>query len=160
VHLRLWKALTMDRTVILFLKASLAWLVAGVTLGVGMALAPSLMAYRPAHIHMLLLGFVTGTIFGVGYHVFPRFAGRPLHGPRLVMPHWWLANIGVGAMAAAFVLRAEGVAGAGGLLGAGGSAAAAGAYLFAYNVWRTLSAAAAPRPAPPTRAGALPLMGR
>jgi hypothetical protein len=50
----------MDRTVILFLKASLAWLVAGVTLGVGMALAPSLTVYRAAHIHVLLLGFVTG----------------------------------------------------------------------------------------------------
>ena len=68
----------MDLTVILFLKASLAWLVAGVTLGVGMALAPSLTTYRAAHIHMLLLGFVTGMIFGVGYHVFPRFAGRTL----------------------------------------------------------------------------------
>ena len=149
----------MDRTVVLFLKASLAWLVAGVTLGVGMALAPSLTAYRAAHIHMLLLGFVTGMIFGVGYHVFPRFAGRTLHSPRLVMPHWWLANIGVGAMAAAFVLRAEGVAGAAVVLGAGGSASAAGAYLFAYNVWRTLSGVAAPRPAPSRRAGALPLIG-
>ena len=56
----------MDRTVVLFLKAGLGWLVAGVTLGVGMALAPSLTAYRTAHIHMLLLGFVTGMIFGVG----------------------------------------------------------------------------------------------
>jgi cbb3-type cytochrome oxidase subunit 1 len=125
--------------VVLFVRASLAWLVAGVTLGLGMALAPSLIAYRAAHIHMLLLGFVTGMIFGVGYHVFPRFAARALHNPRLVMPHWWLANIGVGAMAAGFVLRAEGAAGAAALLGGGGSAAAAGAYLFAYNVWRTLN---------------------
>jgi cbb3-type cytochrome oxidase subunit 1 len=149
----------MDRTVVLFLKASLAWLVAGVTLGVGMALAPSLTAYRAAHIHMLLLGFVTGMIFGVGYHVFPRFAGRALHNARLVLPHWWLANIGVGAMAAAFVLRAEGVAGAVVLLGAGGGASAMGAYLFAYNVWRTLSGVAAPRPAPSRNAAALPLIG-
>jgi cbb3-type cytochrome oxidase subunit 1 len=139
----------MDRTVVLFLKAGLGWLVAGVTLGVGMALAPSLTAYRTAHIHMLLLGFVTGMIFGVGYHVFPRFAGRTLHNPQL----------GVGAMAAAFVLRAEGVAGAAVVLGAGGSASAAGAYLFAYNAWRTLSGVAAPRPAPSRRPGALPLIG-
>ena len=149
----------MDRTVVLFLKASLAWLVAGVTLGVGMALAPSLTAYRAAHIHMLLLGFVTGMIFGVGYHVFPRFAGRMLHNARLVMPHWWLANIGVGAMAIAFVLRAEGVASAVVLLGAGGSASAMGAYLFTYNVWRTLSGVAVPGPAPSRSARALPLIG-
>jgi hypothetical protein len=149
----------MDRTVILVLRASLAWLVAGVTLGVGMALAPSLTAYRAAHIHMLLLGFVTGMIFGVGYHVFPRFAGRALHNPWLVMPHWWLANVGVGAMAAAFVLRAEGIPGAAVLLGGGGGASAAGAYCFAYNIWRTLHGVAAPRPAP-GRPAALPLIER
>ena len=42
--------------------------------------------------------------------------------------------------AAAFVLRAEGVADAAVLLGGGGGASAAGAYLFAYNIWRTLNA--------------------
>jgi Cytochrome C and Quinol oxidase polypeptide I len=62
--------------------------------------------YRAAHIHMLLLGFVTGMIFGVGYHVFPRFAARPLASPRLMRLHWWLANAGVAAMAVAFALRA------------------------------------------------------
>jgi cbb3-type cytochrome oxidase subunit 1 len=107
---------------------------------------------------MLLLGFVTGMIFGVGYHVFPRFAGRALHNRRLVTPHWWLANVGGAAMAAAFVLRAEGVAGFTVLLGGGGGASAAGAYLFAYNIWRTLNAVTASRPVPPGRRGGLPLV--
>jgi cbb3-type cytochrome oxidase subunit 1 len=116
------------------------------------------LAYRAAHIHLLLLGFVTGMIFGVGYHVFPRFAGRPLRSPGLVMPHWWLANLGVAAMAAAFVLRAEGVRGSPALLGAGGAAAAIGAYLFAYNIWRTLDAPAGSRAVPPTGRPALPVV--
>jgi cbb3-type cytochrome oxidase subunit 1 len=149
-----------DRTVVLFLKASLAWLVAGVTLGMGMAIHPPLLGYRAAHIHLLLLGFVTGMIFGVGYHVFPRFAGGRLRSPGLVMPHWWLANAGVAAMAAAFVLRAEGVSGSPALLGVGGTAAAIGAYLFAYNIWRTLDAAATPRTAPPARRPVLPVINR
>lgn len=148
----------MDRPVVLFLKSALAWLVLGVTLGVGMAVHPPILAWRAAHIHMLLLGFVTGMIFGVGYHVFPRFAGRPLRHQRLALPHWWLANGGVAAMASAFILRAEGVAWSPALLGAGGSAAALGAYLFAYNIWRTLDAAAPARSAPPARGPALPLM--
>ena len=147
----------MDRTVVWFLRASLAWLVAGVTLGLGMALHPPLLAYRAAHIHLLLLGFVTGMIFGVGYHVFPRFAGRRLVSPGLVMPHWWLANLGAAAMAAGFVLRAEGVRGGPALLGAGGAAAAIGAYLFAYNIWRTLEPVAQPRTAPPARRTTLPV---
>ena len=148
----------MDRAVVLFLKASLAWLVAGVTLGVCMAVHPPLLAYRTAHIHLLLLGFVAGMIFGVGYHVFPRFAGRPLRSPRLLMPHWWLANGGVAAMSAAFILRAEGVAGSTALLGAGGGAAALGAYLFAYNIWRTVDSPARPRTAPGARRPALPVV--
>lgn len=150
----------MDRPVILFLKAALAWLVAGVTLGLGMAVHPPFLAWRAAHIHLLLLGFVTGMIFGVGYHVFPRFAGRSLRHPGLMMPHWWLANGGVAAMAGAFILRAEGVAWSPALLGAGGAAAALGAYLFAYNIWRTLDPAVAARSAPPGRGPALPLVHR
>jgi cbb3-type cytochrome oxidase subunit 1 len=147
----------MERGVVLFLKASLVWLVAGVTLGVCMAVHPALIAYRAAHIHLLLLGFVAGMIFGVGYHVFPRFAGRPLRDPRLLMPHWWLTNGGVAAMSAGFILRAEGIAGSPSLLAVGGAAAAIGAYLFAYNIWRTVESAAV-RMAPPARSARLPVL--
>jgi cytochrome c oxidase cbb3-type subunit 1 len=150
----------MDSGVVLFLRASLVWLVAGVTLGVGMAASPALLVYRAAHIHLLLLGFVTGMIFGVGYHVFPRFAGRPLRAPRLVLLHWGLANGGVGAMAVAFALRAQGVDGSRALLAAGGTAAALGAYLFAYNIWRTLGAATQPRAVPAARGPGLPVVQR
>ncbi len=146
----------MERSVVLFLKASLVWLAAGVTLGLGMAVHPPLLAYRSAHIHFLVLGFVTGMIFGVGYHVFPRFAGRRLRHPGLVMPHWWLANLGVAALAAGFALRAHGMAAGPMVLGAGGTSAALGAYLFVYNVWRTLGSAHAPGPTPP-RGRSLPV---
>jgi cbb3-type cytochrome oxidase subunit 1 len=104
-----------------------------------------------------VLGFVTGMIFGVGYHVFPRFAGRPLHRPQLVIPHWWLANVGVAAMAAGFALRVEGVAAAPVVLGAGGASAALGAYLFVYNVWRTLGSAHRSAAAPSSRRRSLPV---
>ena len=130
--------MTIDPAVVLFIRASLVWLVAGVTLGVGMAASPALIVYRTTHIHLLLLGFVTGMIFGVGYHVFPRFAGRALRHPRLMMVHWWLANAGVATMGVAFALRASGVAWSTALLASGGTAAALGAYLFAWNIWRTL----------------------
>ena len=128
----------MDPVVVRFLRAALVWLVAGVTLGVAMAASPALVVYRAAHIHLLLLGFVGGMIFGVGYHVFPRFAGRPLRRPGLMRVHWWLTNGGVAAMVTGFALRAGGVAWGPSLLAAGGTAAALGAYLFAWNVWRTI----------------------
>lgn len=58
----------MDGFVKAFIKASMAWLALGATLCVAMALQPAWLGYRPAHLHMLTLGFVAMMIFGVGYH--------------------------------------------------------------------------------------------
>ena len=58
-----------------FLKSSLAWLALGVTFGVAMAAHPVWTVYRLAHVHMMLLGFVTMMIYGVAYHVIPHFVG-------------------------------------------------------------------------------------
>jgi cbb3-type cytochrome oxidase subunit 1 len=124
-----------------FIKASVVWLAVGVTLGVGMAIHPPSVIYRPAHIHLNVLGFVAMMIFGVGYHVLPRFAGHPLVRPGLAAAHWWLANAGLTLFAAGFMLRPHGVGAAPVALGAGAALSAAGAYAFAWNIWRTLRAA-------------------
>ena len=66
-----------------FIRASLVWLGLGVSLGVAMVIVPQYaLVYRPAHMHANLLGFVSMMIFGVAYHVLPRFVGRPLHSSR------------------------------------------------------------------------------
>ena len=127
----------MDWFVKAFLKASVAWLALGVTLGVAMGVKPAWSVYRTAHLHMLLLGFVAMMIFGVAYHVIPRFVGSPLRSPRLAGVHWWLANGGLAIMVAGFILRAQGNPVSSALLGVGGTAAAVGAYIFAFLVWRT-----------------------
>jgi cbb3-type cytochrome oxidase subunit 1 len=121
-----------------FIKASLTWLVLGVSLGVAMAAHPLWIVYRPAHLHMVLLGFVTMMIFGVAYHVIPRFAGHPLHSRRAAAAHWFISNAGLAGMAAGFILRANGSTAGTPALVAGGVLAAAGAYTFAYVLWRTL----------------------
>lgn len=131
----------MDWFVRAFLKASLAWLSLGVTVGVVMAVAPALTVYRPAHLHMLTLGFVAMTIFGVAYHVIPRFRGNPLHSRKLPVWHWWLSNIGLLLMSTGFVLRSHVDAMATPLLALGAGISAIGAYMFAYVVWRTLGGA-------------------
>jgi cbb3-type cytochrome oxidase subunit 1 len=128
----------MDVFVKAFLKASLAWLALGVTLGVGMAVHPAWLVYRPAHVHMNLLGFVTMMIYGVAYHVIPRFSGHALHSRRLAIGQWWVSNVGLALMVAGFVTRVHGFALATAMLGAGGSLAALGAYGFVFNVWRTM----------------------
>lgn len=142
----------MDITVIRFLKASLLWLAVGVTLGVAMAMHAEWVRYRPVHLHILLLGFVTMMIAGVAYHVFPRFAATPLHAPKLAAAHWWLANIGLILIACGFVGRADGLHHAVRLLGLGGVVSAAGAYAMGWNLWRTLDKAAMlPSRLPPVR---------
>ncbi|MEO8945363.1 MAG: hypothetical protein ABI338_02610 [Gemmatimonadaceae bacterium] len=121
-----------------FLKASIAWLAAGVTLGVAMAVYPQLIVYRPAHVHMNLLGFVTMMIYGVAYHVIPRFTGHPLHSRRTAYAQWWLANVGLLLMVIGFCLAPHGISAGRYVLGTGGVLAALGAYCFVYNIWLTI----------------------
>lgn len=130
----------MDWFVKAFIKASLFWLALGVTLGVAMAAHPVWVVYRPAHLHMVLLGFVTMMIYGVAYHVIPRFSGHALHSRRAAGWHWWLANLGLAGMSTGFILRPHlGTSGlATTVLAVGGVLSALAAYLFAYLVWRTI----------------------
>src|SRR5215470_8001476 len=88
-----------------FVKASLVWLCLAVTLGAAMAVHPAWTIYRTAHMHAALLGFVSMMIFGVAYHVLPRFSGSPLHSKRVAGWHWWTANLGLLAMIIGFVSR-------------------------------------------------------
>jgi cbb3-type cytochrome oxidase subunit 1 len=128
----------MDWFVKAFMKASLTWLALGVTLGVAMAAYPAWVVYRPAHLHMLVLGFVTMMIFGVAYHVVPRFTGHPLYSRRAAGWHWWVSNAGLLLMALGFIMRPHAGNSATPVLTAGGVLAASGAYLFAYLIWRTI----------------------
>ena len=137
----------MEWFVRLFLKASLAWLALGVTLGVAMAAHPVWTVYTAAHMHMVLLGFVTMMIYGVAYHVIPRFTGFPLHNRRAAGVHWWLSNVGLAMMVFGFIVRAT-QAGPGTIvLATGGTLSAVGAYIFAYVIWRTVDGPIAMRKA-------------
>lgn len=128
----------MEPYVKLFIRSSLVWLGTGVLIGVGMALLPvEAMVLRPAHAHANLLGFVSMMIFGVAYHVLPRFTGNPLHSGRLAIAHLVIANGGLALFVGGYVLR--GLLGVGGsLVPAGALLSATGAGLFIWNIWRTL----------------------
>lgn len=135
----------MDWFVRRFIKSALVWLGLGVTLGVGMAVHPLWIIYRPAHVHMNLLGFVTMMIFGVAYHVIPRFFGHPLHNKRLAGVHWWLSNTGLAVMVVGFFMAPH----VGGrsipILASGGTLSALGAFAFIFNLWQTMDGPAALR---------------
>jgi cytochrome c oxidase cbb3-type subunit 1 len=124
-----------------FIRSSLLWLGGGVLLGVSMVVAPmQMMVYRPAHMHANLLGFVSMMIFGVAYHVIPRFSGAPLRSRRLAVWHLWIANSGLALLVSGWLVRPS-FANAGTMaLGLGAFTSATGAFLFIGNIWRTLEA--------------------
>src|SRR5687767_12817199 len=90
-----------------FIRASLLWFAAGITLGVGMSIYPAWIVYRAAHAHMNVVGFLTMLVFGVGYQLLPRMFGHPLHSPRLAVAHLFLANAGLAGLVGGFIVRAH-----------------------------------------------------
>jgi cytochrome c oxidase cbb3-type subunit 1 len=124
-----------------FVRTSLAWFTLGIALGLAMAIHPAWVIYRPAHAHMNLVGFVVMMIFGVGYQMLPRFFGHPIHSRSLATAHVWLANLGLAALVAGFLIAPRVGSASIPVTAAGGLLWAAGAYGFVYNMWRTFDAA-------------------
>lgn len=131
----------MSRTTIRFLKVGMAYFVLGSLLGVLLAVPPardllhgvSAGRWGLAHTHLNLAGFVIMVIFGVAYHILPRFAGRPLRSEPWAAAHFWIAAVATGGMAAGFVLpRAEP------LLWLGGTAQFVGILAGVANLWLTI----------------------
>lgn len=120
-----------------FLRSAVLWLAIGLGMGIWMGADPSqTLMLRTAHLHALLPGFVLFMIFGVGYHVLPRFAGRPVPWARGPAVHVALANLGVATLVAGFVVRAASPGAARLIVPLGGGATLAGALLFIHAVWR------------------------
>ena len=143
----------MSPTVIGFIKASLLSLAAGVILGVLLAAGILPSASSPqyiisAHAHINLLGAVMMLIFGVGYHILPRFSGRPLYSERLASVQLWFNVVGLVGMFVAMLAAAYSTVDLMRYAVAPlGSIYAAGGVMFAYNMWRTI-AGALPAPQP------------
>jgi hypothetical protein len=73
--------------------AALGYFLLGNLLGLLLGLGVAPYAWRPAHAHLNLLGFVAMMIYGVAYHALPRFAGVPLRRPGLALAQVVLANV-------------------------------------------------------------------
>ena len=95
----------MDRYTKGFVVASLAYLFLAAVLGIWVGSSDTAPWVRFAHVHFNLLGFMAMMIYGVGYFILPRFNGRTLRFPSWVPVHFYLANIGLLGMVAAYPAR-------------------------------------------------------
>jgi cbb3-type cytochrome oxidase subunit 1 len=129
----------MDWFVKAFIRASLAWFALGITLGLAIAAYPRWVAYRPAHAHMTVVGFLTMMVFGVGYQLLPRLFGAGLFSRALAIAHWWLANFGLAGMVTGFFLQPHIGARSAPVTATGGALFGLGALSFVYNLWRTFN---------------------
>jgi len=96
----------MDKYAKAFVKASLIYLGVGTILGLLMVLwSDTRFTLTRVHAHVLLLGFMAMMIYGVGYHILPRFMGRPVYSARLGNAQAWTANISLIGLSFSWILE-------------------------------------------------------
>jgi hypothetical protein len=113
----------------LWLKISVLYLLAGVSLGLMMGASMDF-TLRPVHAHLNLLGWVTMALAGLIYTVYPD-AGTS----RLAKVHFWLNNISLPATMIALALVVKGNTAIGPVLGVAEVVAGIGIVVFAANVF-------------------------
>jgi len=132
----------MDRFVKNFIGMSIIYLFIASIFGIVMLAHPSLLTMKFVHSHLNMLGWVSMMIFGVGYHILPRFTGKPLKSPKMGEIQFWLANIGLIGMLLFYTLGSFNpeVGMYKGLTAAFGLIEAVSIFLFFYNMLATIYA--------------------
>ena len=130
----------MDKEVVWFIRLSMVYFVLGSLLGLCFIFRPDIANpdHISMHVHLNLLGWMSMMIFGVGYHVLPRFSGNPLYSRQMSKIQFWAANIGLVGMAAGWGMRAHIIMGGTQVLAVSGVVMFASILLFVYNLARTV----------------------
>ena len=122
------------------IKAAFVYLACGIGLGAWFAVDRAMGAWlRPLHAELNLWGWATLLIYGMGYHMLPRFAGRTPHWPRLAAAQSWLAIASVALVAAGWIGVVRALPLAQVVLMAGGALQVIAAALFALLIGDLLS---------------------
>lgn len=129
----------MDRYVKGFIVMSIVYLGVAALLGIIMLGNQNVMAMKFVHSHLNMLGWVSMMIYGVGYHILPRFMGRPVYSNRIGEAQFYLGNISLITLLSFYTLN---VYSPGDmyrtLTVASGAVQALTIFLFFYNMLMTL----------------------
>jgi hypothetical protein len=130
----------MSRLSIRCIKTAFICLALGVGLGAWFAIDRAQGAWlRPLHGALNLWGWATLLIYGMAYHMLPRFTGRPLHRGRLAAAQSWLAIGGIALVAVGWAGVLAGLPLAQLVLALGGVLQVCAAALFALLIGELLS---------------------
>jgi cytochrome c oxidase cbb3-type subunit 1 len=129
----------MDRFVKGFIVMSIVYLGISAVLGIVMLGHQDLLAMKFVHSHLNMLGWVSMMIYGVGYHILPRFMGRALYSNTIGEAQFYLANISLVAMLLFYTLNVYHPSGSYLTLTViSGAVQALAIFLFFYNMLMTL----------------------
>jgi cbb3-type cytochrome oxidase subunit 1 len=119
-----------------FITLGLVYALLGGLIGLAWLIAPGWLAGNVPrlHGHIMLLGFITMMIYGIGLHVLPRFSGFPLFSERLANWQFYIANVGLWLLLASWLLPWANVGRFGGLV------SWVAMVLFAMNIMLTVKA--------------------
>jgi cytochrome c oxidase cbb3-type subunit 1 len=118
---------------------SIVYLGLAAVLGIVMLGSDEAMALKFVHSHLNMLGWVSMMIYGVGYHILPRFMGRPLYSTKIGDWQFWLANIGLVVMLLFYTMNVYAPSGAYVAIAvAAGIVELVSIFLFFYNMLMTL----------------------
>jgi cbb3-type cytochrome oxidase subunit 1 len=122
-----------------FIIMSVVYLGVAAVLGIAMLGSEKAMALKFVHSHLNMLGWVSMMIYGVGYHILPKFMGRQMYSKKIGEVQFWVANVGLIAMLVFYTLNvyspSDGLVGATVLAGV---LELASILLFFYNMLKTL----------------------
>lgn len=121
------------------IKAAFLALALGIGLGAWFTLDRAAGArLRPLHAELNLWGWCTLLIYGMAYHMLPRFAGRPLQRVRLAAAQSWLAIGGVALVALGWLALLYALPAAQLILATGGALQVVAAAIFALLIGELL----------------------
>jgi len=131
----------MESIIVWYLRMSVIYFVAGAAIGAMMVLFPGTAGYHiPVHTHLNLLGFMSMMIYGVGYHILPKFSGRTIYSPKIMKIQFWFANAGLIGIAISwpFLNMDHFVSLFKPMLAISAASSLIAVFLFAFNILKTI----------------------
>jgi len=131
----------MDKSVVWYIRMSLTYFLVASVLGLGMIISPDWVTYyRDVHVHFNLLGWMSMMIYGVGYHILPKFSGKYIYSTTVMNVQFWFSNLGLIGMGVGWTMigREISLDAARNLLLAGSVASLIGVAMFVFNIAMTV----------------------